>query len=145
MYLTFFSLSFSFILWSAGTVLLLLSLLLLLFFSRSQLVVIHWGLSNSKSSQVSRSLISVRADLNNAVVCMVLILPLITNFACPFSITLVIVPRAPKIIDITVTFTNFSSLWQDPNIWLSLAFISFSHNSLLERLDLLNDKLFFCC
>ena len=50
--------------------LLLLSLLLLLVFFSHQcpLVVFHWSLSGSKSPQVSRTLLSILTDLNNAVV-----------------------------------------------------------------------------
>ena len=40
---------------------------------------LHWSLSDSKSLQVSRTLLSILANLNNAVVWMVLILSLIFN------------------------------------------------------------------
>ena len=43
------------------------------------LIVFHWSLSDSKSPQVSRTLLSIRADLNDAVVWMVSILPLISK------------------------------------------------------------------
>ena len=40
-------------------------------------MVFHWSVSDSKSPQVSRTLLSIRADLNNAVVWMVSTHPLI--------------------------------------------------------------------
>ena len=36
-------------------------------------MVFHWSLSDSKSPQISRTLLSILAVLNNAVVCMVLL------------------------------------------------------------------------
>ena len=65
-------------------------LLLLLFFSfesfshQRSLVVFHWNLRDSKSSQVSRTLLGILADLNNAIVWMVTTRPLISNFSNPF-------------------------------------------------------------
>ena len=61
-------------------------IIILLFVSFSHqrlLVVFYWGLSNSKSPQVSRTLLSILADLNNAVFWMVSILPRISNFSSP--------------------------------------------------------------
>ena len=40
-------------------------------------MVFHWSLSNSKSPQVSRTLLSIRSDVNNAVIWMSLIRPLV--------------------------------------------------------------------
>ena len=72
-------------------ILLLLLLLLLLLFTQSfshqhYPMVFHWSLSDSKSPQVSRTLLSILAVLNNAVVWMVSTRPLISKS----SITLVI-------------------------------------------------------
>ena len=53
-YLSFFSHSFSFILWSAGT-------------DQRLLMIFHWSLSDSNSPQVSRTLLNILADINNAV------------------------------------------------------------------------------
>ena len=59
-----------------------LSLLLLFFMSFSRqryLMDFHWSQSDSKSPQVSRTLLSMLAFLNNIIVWMVLICPLISN------------------------------------------------------------------
>ena len=47
--------------------------------------IIHWILIDSKSLQVSRTLLSILADHNNAEVWMVSILPLIFNFSSLLS------------------------------------------------------------
>ena len=44
------------------------------FLHQFHLVVFHWSLSDSKSPQVSRTLLSIRSDLNNAEIWIVLIL-----------------------------------------------------------------------
>ena len=44
-----------------------------------------WSLSGSKSPKVSRTLLSILADLNNAVISMVLILPLISSSVSLFQ------------------------------------------------------------
>ena len=77
------------------------------------LIVPHWSLSDSKSPQVSRTLLSILAYLNNAVVWMVSTRPLIFNSSSTFISLLVTVPRVPITISITVTFmfyNFFSSL-----------------------------------
>ena len=43
-------------------------------------MVFHWNLSDSKSPQVSRTLLSILGDLNNAVVWMVSTRPLMLKF-----------------------------------------------------------------
>ena len=48
-------------------------------------LVLHWCLSDSKSRPVFRTLLSILADLNNAVIRMVSIYPLISNFPCRLS------------------------------------------------------------
>ena len=65
--------------------------------------VFHWSLSDSKSPQVSRTLLSILAYLSNAVLWM-LSAPFISNSSSPFINLLVTIPRAPIIIGITVTF-----------------------------------------
>ena len=57
-------------------------------------MVFHWSLSDSKSPQVSRTLLSILAVLNNAVIWMVSTRPS----------TLVTVPKEPITIGIIVTF-----------------------------------------
>ena len=58
-------------------------------------MVFHWSLSDSKSSQVSWTSLSILADLNNAVVLIVSICPLITSsssqFTNPLGIIIIII------------------------------------------------------
>ena len=63
----------------------------------------HWSLSNSKSPQVSRTLLSILAVLNNAVVWMVSTRLPTSKSSSPFSNPLVTVPKAPITIGIIVT------------------------------------------
>ena len=89
---------------------LLLSLLLFLaiFSHLCQLMVFYWKLSDSKSTQISRTLFSILADLNNATVWMVSILPLITNSSSLFSKSLGTVPSVPA-INVSIVTLNFHS------------------------------------
>ena len=76
-------------------------------------MVFHWSLSESKFFQVSRTLLSILADLNNLVVWMVSVRPPIFNFSISLVKPLPIVSRAPITIGITVDFmfnSFFSSL-----------------------------------
>ena len=66
--------------------------------------VFHWSLSNSKSSQVSRTLLTILAVLNNIVVWMVSSRPVISKSSSPCTNPLVTVLRAQNSIDIVVTF-----------------------------------------
>ena len=68
------------------------------------LIVFHRSLSDSKSLQVSRTLLSILADLNNAVVWMVSTLPLISKSSTLFISPLLTQPRVPITIGINVTF-----------------------------------------
>ena len=78
----------------------------------------------SESPHVSRTLLSIQADLNNTVVCMVLI------FLLPLST----VPTAPTIIGITVTFMFHSFFCTSASSkYLSIfSLFSFSLCGLLE-------------
>ena len=58
-------------------------------------MVFHWSLNDSKFPEVSRTLLSILTDLNNAVVWMVSTRPLIFKSCSPCSNPLVIVPGAP--------------------------------------------------
>ena len=58
-------------------------------------MVFHWSLSNSNSPQVSRTLLSIRADPNNAVVWMVSNRLLISKSSNHCTNTFVIVPSMP--------------------------------------------------
>ena len=57
------------------------------------LMVFHWSLSDNKSPQVSRTLLSILAILNNAVVWMVSTRPPTSKSSSPFSNPLVTVPK----------------------------------------------------
>ena len=63
----------------------------------------HWSLSDSKSPQVSRTLLSILAVLNNAVIWMVSTRPPTSKSSSPFSNPLVTVPNALITIGIIVT------------------------------------------
>ena len=87
-------------------------------------MVFHWSLSDSKSPQVSRTLLSILAVLNNAVVWMVSTRPPTSKSFSPFSNPLVTVPNAPITIGIIVT-SMFHSFF------ISLArsrYLFFSHS-----------------
>ena len=66
------------------------------------LMVFHRRLSDSKSPQVSRTLLNIRADLN-ADVRMISTRPFISKSSSSFTNSLVTVSNAPITIDITVT------------------------------------------
>ena len=74
-------------------------------------MVFHWSLSDSKSPQVSRTLLSILAVLNNAVVWMVSTRPPTSKSSSPFNNPLVTEQKAPIIIGIIVTFM-FHSFFQ---------------------------------
>ena len=86
-------------------------------------MVFYWSLSDRKSPSVSRTLLSILADLNDAVVSS---RPLISKTSSPFTNPLVIVPRAPIKIRITVTFIfhSFSIPKQGPSTNPSFRFLS---------------------
>ena len=87
----------------------------------------YWSLNDSKSSQVSRTFLSILADLNNAVVWMVSTRPLISKYSSPFFNHLVTVLRAPVTISIIVTFMFHSFFSSLARSWY-LSFFSFSFN-----------------
>ena len=65
--------------------------------------IFHVSLSDIKYSQVSRTILSILTDLNSVIVWMVSTRPLISKSSIPFNNPLVIVPRAPTTIGISVT------------------------------------------
>ena len=67
-------------------------------------MVRRWSLSDSKSPQITRTLLSILANLCNVVVLMVSTRPPTSKFSSPFSNLLVTVPKAPLTIGINVTF-----------------------------------------
>ena len=89
------------------------------------LAVFHWNLSDSKSTQVSRTLLSILTDLNWSVVWMIKIFPLISNSSSHSSRPLGTVPSTPITIGITVTFM-FHSLFSSLTRSKYLSVFSFS-------------------
>ena len=88
-------------------------------------MVFHWSLSDSKSRQVSRTLLSILTNLNNAVIWMVCTCPLITKSHSPCYNPLVTPPSPSITIDFTVTFMFqgfFSSLARSRYLSLFLFF-----------------------
>ena len=67
-------------------------------------MVFHWSLSDCKSSQISRTLLSILADLDNDVVWIASTRPLISKSSCPCTKPLMTVPSAPITTGTTVTF-----------------------------------------
>ena len=61
------------------------------FSHQHQLMVFHWSLRDNKTPKVSKTLLSILADLNNAVVWMVTTRALISNSSRPFTNPLVTV------------------------------------------------------
>ena len=76
-------------------------------------MVFYWSLSDGKSPQVSRTLLSILVVLNNAVIWMVSTRPPTSKSASSFNNLLVTVPNAPITIGIVVTFM-FHSFFQFP-------------------------------
>ena len=90
-------------------------------------MVFHWSLSDSNSSRVSRTLLSIFAFLNNIVVWVVSIRSPTSKSSRPFNNPLVTVSKAPITIGIIVTrmfHSFFSSLASTRNI--SFFSVSFS-------------------
>ena len=93
-------------------------------------MVFHWSLSDSKSPQVSRALLSILAVLNNVVVWIVSTRPPTSKSSSPFSNPLVIVSNAPITIGIIVTcmFHSFLNSRARPRY---LSFFSYSFSFIL--------------
>ena len=75
-----------------------------------QLMVLYWSLSDSMSPKLSRTLLCILNDLNNAVVWTLSARPPISKFSSPVTKRLGTVPSAPITISITVTFIFHSFL-----------------------------------
>ena len=93
-------------------------------------MVFLWSLSNSKSSQVSQTLLSILAFCNNAVVWMVSTRPPTSKSSSPFDNPLVTVPKAPITIGVIVTFM-FHSFFNSLARLRYLAFFSHSFSFIL--------------
>ena len=89
-------------------------------------MISRWSLSDSESLQVSRTLLSILVDLNNAVIWMVSTRPLISKYSSPCINPLVSVPLALITIGIIVTFMfhSFSIPKQGPDTNPSFSFLS---------------------
>ena len=88
--------------------------------------IVHWSLSDRKSPQVSRTLLSILANLNNAVVWIVSILPLIFNSSSSLFKPLGMVPSAPTTNGIILMFHSFLISLTRPKylFFISIVFIS---------------------
>ena len=107
------------------------------------LVVFHRSLGDSKSPPVSRTLLSIIANLHDAVVCMILILPLIVNYFCLFSKLLGTFQITLTIVGITITFTfrcfyQFSGRVQ---VFIYLFAFFYHHSAVCGGFDLLHNSL----
>ena len=78
-------------------------IIIIVFSHKLTLMVFHWSLSDSKSPQVSRTLLSIPAVLNRAEVWMVSTWLPTFKSSSPFRNPLVTVPNAPITIGIIVT------------------------------------------
>ena len=88
-------------------------------------MVFHRSLSDSKSPQVSRTLLTILTVLNNAVVWIVSTRPPTSKSSKPFNDPLVTVPKAPMTISIIVTYM-FHSFFN--SLARSRYFSFFSHS-----------------
>ena len=96
-------------------------------------MVFYWSLSNSKSPQVSRTLLSILIVLNKAVIWMVSTRPPTSKSSkssSPFNNSLVTVPKAPITISIIVTFM-FHSFFNSQARSRYLSFFSHSFGFIL--------------
>ena len=101
------------------------------------LLVFHWSLSDSKSSQISQTLLNTLAGHYSVEVMMISIFPLNPSSRCPFSRLMGTVLWVPTTIVFTVTFTFhcfFLVLW--PVEVFSSLFVFFYFHSVVR----LNDK-----
>ena len=105
-------------------------LIIIVFSHQLMLMDFHWSLSDSKSPQVSCTLLSILAVLNNAVVWMVSTHPPTSNSSSPFSNPLVTVPKVPITIGIIVT-SMFHSFFTSLARSRYLSFFSHSFSFIL--------------
>ena len=95
------------------------------FSHQRKLIVFHWSLSYSKSPQVSRTLLNILADLNNAVVWMVSTSPLISKSSSTFTNSLVTVQRSLNFTVLRVfTPAFFTGVWVIASLLKSLVVFS---------------------
>ena len=112
------------------------------------LMVFHWSLSDSKSPQVSRILLSILAVLNSAVVWMVSTRPPTSKSSSPFYNPLVTAPNAPITIGIIVTCVFHSFFFNSLARSRYLSFFSHSFSFILWPIGTTKSTilqvLFFC-
>ena len=105
----------------------IITILFVEFSHQNNQMLYHWGLNDSKSLQVSRTLFSILTDFNNAIVWMVSTRPLISKSSSTCTSPLVTVARAPITIGITVNFTLHSFFCSLASSWyLSFLVLSYS-------------------
>ena len=97
------------------------------------LMVFHWSLSDRESPQVSRTLLSILAVLNNTIVWMVTTRPPTSRSSSPFSNPLVTVSNTPITIGIIVTCI-FHSFFNSLARSRYLSFFSHSFSFIQSRL-----------
>ena len=93
-------------------------------------MVFHWSLSNSKSPQSPRTILSILAVLSNAVGWMVSTRPPDSESSSPFNNPLVTVPKALITIGIIVTFMLHRFFKSQSRLWY-LSFFSHSFSFIL--------------
>ena len=93
-------------------------------------MVFHWSLSDDKSPQISKTLLSILAVLNNVVVWMISTRPPTSKSSSPFNNPSVTVPKAPIIIGIIVT-CMFHSFFNSLTRSRYLSFFSHSFSFIL--------------
>ena len=93
-------------------------------------MVLHWSLSDSKSSQLSWTRLRILAILSNAVVLIVSTRPPISKTSRPFNNPLVTVPNAPITVGTIVTFM-FHSFFNSQARSRYLSFFSLSFRFIL--------------
>ena len=97
-------------------------------------MIFHWSLSDSKSPQVSRTILSILAVLNNVVMSMISTHPPAFKSSNPFINPLFTVPKAPNTIGIIVTFMFqfFFQFSRKVEVFI-LLFIFFQFYSVVSR------------
>ena len=123
------------VVWFHGKPLLLLLLLLLLFY---YLGVFHGSLSDSKCPQVTRTLLSILTDLNNAVALTVSIRPVISKPSSPCTNHLESVSRPPITISKILTFmfhSFFNSLPMSRYLTFILSILLWSFRTIISAIQ----------
>ena len=120
--------------------------LIISFSHQRLLMVFHCSLSESKPLQVSRTLLSILAVLNNAVVWMISTCPPTSKSSSPFNNALITVPKAPITIGIIVTFMIYS-FFNSIARSRYLSFFSYSFSFILWSVGIEKSTIlqFFCC